>query len=106
MHEVALSTGLFPTVTFAIAGVEGDTTGLKRKKGSGEVVLEGYLTIRSTTHDVSIPATYTWEGDTLKLVGAHQIKWPEYDVPDPSIVVSTLYPELDFRFDVSLKAAN
>ena len=61
--------------------------------------------MRSSSRDVVIPATYTWEGDSVRLTGTHEVKWPDYGVPDPSILISTLYPEVNVQFNVLLSEA-
>ena len=105
MHSYCLETDRYPTVDFQIAAVTGDVKGLNSRRGSGQLQLRGQMTVRSSTRDVVVPATYSWEGDTLRLRGSHQLLWPDYGVPDPSIVISTLLPEVDVSFDVKMKPA-
>lgn len=103
MHSYCLEIDRYPTVEFRIAATTGDVRGLNSRRGSGTVELRGQLTVRSATRDVIIPATYRWERDgTLHLTGAHQLQWTDYGVPDPSIIISTLYPDMNIQFDVTL----
>lgn len=103
MYSYSLEVDQYPTVEFLIAATTGNVRGLNSRRGSGTVELRGQITVRSATRDVIIPATYRWDRDgTLHLTGAHQLKWTDYGVPDPSIVISTLYPDMDIQFDVTL----
>jgi polyisoprenoid-binding protein YceI len=102
MQDLCLAVDRYPTVEFLIAATTGNVRGLNSRRGSGTVELRGQMTIRSSTRDVIIPATYRWEQGTLHLTGAHQMKWSDFGVPDPSIIISTLYPDMDIRFDVAL----
>jgi polyisoprenoid-binding protein YceI len=102
MYSFCLETDRFPTIEFEVRGAKGDTEGLLSKEGTGSVNLHGQLKIRSTTRDVVIPATYTWSDGQLQLSGTKQIKWTDYGVPDPSILISTLYPDVSVSFDMRL----
>jgi len=106
MHDYCLDTERYPTVDFLIAATTGNVRGLNSRRGSGTIELRGQMTVRSATRDVIVPATYTWERDgTLHLNGAYQMSWADFGVPDPSIIISTLYPEMDIQFDVRLRQA-
>ena len=102
MYEYCLETDKYPTVTFEMRGVTGNAEGLKSKAGTGKIKLHGKLTVRSTTRDIAVPTTYTWKDDQLHLKGAADLKWTDYGVPDPSILISTLYPEIKLSFDIAL----
>ena len=103
MYSYCLEVEQFPTVDLLISAVTGDIKGLNSRKGSGRIELRGQMTVRSAARDIIIPATYRWEGSTLRLIGDHQLLWTDYGVPDPSIIISTLSPELDVHFDVVLR---
>ena len=105
MHDFCLGTDEYPTIELRIGATTGNVKGLNSGRGSGTVELRGQLTVRSSSRDVVIPATYTWEGDSVRLTGTHQVKWPDYGVPDPSILISTLYPEVNVQFNVLLSEA-
>jgi hypothetical protein len=102
MYEYCLSTDKYPVVTFEIRGATGDVDGLKSQKGTGTVNLHGQLTVRSTTRDLVVPTTYTWKEGGVHLKGAADLKWSDYGVPDPSIMISKLYPEIKLSFAVDL----
>lgn len=103
MYNYCLDADRYPTVEFTIRGAAGDVEGLRSRKGSGSLLLKGALKVRSTERDIEVPATYTWTAGQLKLVGSQEIKWTDYGVPDPSIVISRLYPEVAVQFDLQLK---
>lgn len=105
MYSHSLETERFPSIEVLISAVTGDVKGLNSRKGSGRIELRGQMTLRSATRDVIIPATYRWEGNTLYLSGSHQLLWTDYGVPDPSILISTLFPEVDVSFSVALRPA-
>jgi polyisoprenoid-binding protein YceI len=103
MYTYCLETDKYPTIEFTIRGAKGDTTGLISKSGSGTIELHGKLKVRSTSRDVVIPTQYNWTETGLQLKGTKQIKWTDFGVPDPSIVISTLYPEVAVDFDLNLR---
>jgi polyisoprenoid-binding protein YceI len=105
MHDFCLSTDEYPTIELRIGATTGNVKGLNSGKGSGTIELRGQLTVRSSSRDVVIPMTYTWENGGVRLVGSHQLKWTDYGVPDPSILISTLYPEVNVQFNVLLQQA-
>jgi polyisoprenoid-binding protein YceI len=102
MYELCLSSDKYPTVTYEVRGMTGDVEGLKSGQGSGSVELHGSLTIRSTTRDIKIPATYAWDNEALGLTGKKNVSWSDYSVPDPSIVISKVDPKMDMEFKITL----
>lgn len=105
MRSYCLETSRFPAITFTVSSITGSVDGIKAGSGTGSVTLVGKLTIRDVTRDVQIPATYTWEGGSLRLKGNYAMKWTDYNVPDPSILISTLYPDMSVNFDILAKPA-
>lgn len=102
MYQYCLDADKFPTIEFEVRGATGDTTGLLSEAGSGQVKLHGSLKVRSTSREVVVPVNYTWTEDGLSLQGAKKINWTDYGVPDPSILISTLYPKMAISFDLNL----
>jgi polyisoprenoid-binding protein YceI len=102
MYELCLSSDKYPTVVYEVRGVTGDVDGLKSGEGTGNIELHGSLTIRSTTRDIKIPATYNWQNASLGLTGKQQVSWADYSVPDPSIVISKVNPKMDMDFSITL----
>jgi len=105
MHGFCLAVDEYPKVVLKVRGASGDTDGLTAGTGSGNIVLDATLTIRNTTRPVAIDAAYAWQDDQLRLSGEHRIDWTDYGVPDPSISISTLFPEIQVSFDVALVPA-
>ncbi len=104
MHNYVLEIEKYPTMELDIKAIEGDVEGLDSKKGSGEILLKGQLTIRTVSKDVEFPVTYSWsESGDLSLKGGYETKWTNWNLPDPSILISTLYAELDVRVFVTAK---
>jgi polyisoprenoid-binding protein YceI len=93
----------FPSIHLAVARITGAVEGLQRAAGTGGLTLQGTLTIRDVVRDVAIPATYAWEGPNLRLKGRYDMKWTDWNLPDPSTVLSTVAPEMDVTFDVLAK---
>ena len=104
MHGFCLESKTFATITFTVTGVEGAADGLKSGEGSGRVTLKGSLKIRDATKSVSVPADYAYDAGELRLSGSYKMKWTDYNVPDPSIIISTLYPDMVVKFDVKMAA--
>ena len=102
MYEYCLDADKYPTIEFEVRGATGDTEGMLSEGGSGTVNLHGSLKVRSTQREVVIPITYTWTEEGLHLAGNKELKWTDFGVPDPSIVISTLYPKVAVSFDMSL----
>lgn len=98
-----LETKKYPTMTIEVGDVTGDKAGFASGKGSGEIVLEGQMTMRTVQREVSIPCTYSWEGDSVKLAGQYEFLWTDYQLPDPSIPLARMYPEVKVNFDVAAK---
>ncbi len=102
MYEFCLESDKFPTIVFEVRGATGDTAGILSQEGSGMVSLHGSLKVRSTSRELVIPTAYTWKDGELHLQGDQVIKWTDYGVPDPSIVISKLEPKMAISFDVNL----
>ena len=104
MHDDVLESKKYGTISFAVTGMAGDTEALKSGSGSGSVKLTGKLTIRDTSKTVTIPATYTAADGTVTMSGSYAFKWTDFNVPDPSIFISTLYPDMSVKFNVKMAA--
>jgi polyisoprenoid-binding protein YceI len=95
-----LEVARFPTIALAVAHIEGDLAALRSGVGTGRVSLLGTLTIRDVALAVAVPATYAWEGQKLRIKGRHDMKWTDWNIPDPSILLSTVRPEMAVVFDL------
>ena len=102
MHEYCLETDKYPTITFAVSSIDGGDA-LNSGQGSGTVTLKGTLTIRDVSRPVAIKTSYSFGDDGLSLSGRHDFKWTDFNVPDPSIIISKLYPEMNVQFKLKAK---
>ena len=103
MHEFCLESEKFPTIVFSVTGIEGGEA-LQAGSGSGKVTLTGTLKIRDVTKPVSIAADYAFSDGGLSLKGRHDFKWTDFNVPDPSIIISRLYPDMNVQFSLAMTA--
>ena len=108
MLESTLDVNRFPNLVFTIHRIEGakkntlteERYQINDHTGSGEVLLHGSLKIARVSREVSIPAAYRWEDGGLRLIGSTTLKWPDFNLPDPSIFISTLQPPVDVKFSI------
>lgn len=100
MQEFALDRLHFPEVRLSVDRVSGTLDALRAGQGGGTLNMAGTLTIRDVSRPISVPATFAWEGEALRLTGALPLRWTDWGVPDASTVLSTLGPELTITFDV------
>ncbi len=100
MAAWSLEATRFPAIAFVVTRIDGGLAELTNRAGSGTLSLVGTLTIRDVTRDVVVPATFAWEGEKLRIKGRHDMKWTDWNLPDPSTVLSTVSPEMAVVFDV------
>jgi polyisoprenoid-binding protein YceI len=108
MHESVLQVTNFPNIVFNIHSIEGigknpltdEKPQIHVQSGSGEIKIHGSLTVSRVSQEVSIPAAYRWEDGSLRIIGSTTIKWTDFNLPDPSIIISTLYPPVDIKFSL------
>ncbi len=105
MEAYCLESARFTMITFRVTTITGDSAALKSGVGSGTISLTGPLTIRDVTKTVSVPASFTYDGTTLRLNGRYDLKWADYGVPDPGVLISTLNPDMYVSFDLLATAA-
>jgi polyisoprenoid-binding protein YceI len=103
MHDFCLESDKYPTIEFAVTGMGGGVEGLKAKAKRGKIALNGTLKIRDTKKTISVPTSFVTMGDDLTLQGEFDFNWQDYNVPDPSILISTLYPDMSVKFSLKLK---
>ena len=102
MHEFCLETDKYPTITYAVSSIDGGDA-LNAGQGAGTVTLKGTLTIRDVSKPVAIKTSYSFGDNGLSLSGRHDFKWTDFNVPDPSIIISRLYPEMNVQFKLQAK---
>lgn len=90
----------WPELRFTVASVEDPAGVLVAGQGHGNVVVQGTLRIRDVDEDFTIPAEVVWEGANLRVRGAFSVVWADYGIPDPSILISKLRPDVTVRFDL------
>jgi polyisoprenoid-binding protein YceI len=90
----------FAAIQLDVTAIDGAVAELRSGAGTGALTLTGTLTIRDVARPVAIPATFAWEGDNLRLKGRHAMKWTDWNIPDPSTLLSTVGPELTVSFDL------
>ncbi len=101
MQSFCLESDQFPTISFDVKSIDGGQA-LQGGQGSGKITLIGLLKIRDVSKMIRVDTDYSFGADGLTLKGRYDFKWTDYNVPDPSIFISTLYPEMNVQF--SLKA--
>lgn len=93
----------FPTISFNVSQTTGNIEGLRSGSGSGGILFVGSLMVRGVSKEIEVPTSYSWENGHLRLKGSLPLRWSDFGIPDPSIVLSTLSPELSIRFDVQAR---
>lgn len=99
MHTWCLDAATFPEIRFVVR----EARGLRAGEGGGAGTLRGDLTVRDVTRAVDVPVTWAWEGPNLHLEGEYAMDWSLWNVPDPTVVLSTMEPEMRVAFDVVAK---
>jgi len=102
MHSFCLESEKYPTIEFkvsSVTGLESVQAGSKR----GRITLNGNLKIRDVTKPISVASSFVTVGNDLTLQGQLDFKWTDFNVPDPSILISTLYPDMSVKFSLSMK---
>ena len=102
MHSFCLESEKYPTIEFKVASVQG-IENVQAKAKRGRITLNGSLKIRDTTKPIAVPASFVTVGDDLTLQGQFDFKWTDFNVPDPSILISTLYPDMSVKFSLNMK---
>lgn len=89
-----------PDITLVIDDLEGAAPILDAGEGHGAAVVVGTLRIRGVEAPVRVPAEVAWEAGALRVRGSFALTLDTYGIPDPSILTSTLRPEITVRFDL------
>lgn len=89
----------YPKVTLTIESAEDVCTPeIVKKSGSCTGILSGKLTIRDVTKDIQIPYKVVNEDGVFKASGEFQLKWADYGVEDPSILIAKLHDTVKVSF--------
>ena len=62
----------------------------------------GELTINNVKKNVPLHTTFTKQGDDYIIAGTTELRWEDYGVDDPSILVAKVYPSVKINFSVNL----
>ena len=100
MLYTCLDVVAFPDIRFDADGLAEAAPVLTAGAGSGRVLLEGRLRIRDVVQTVRIPVIVAWEGENLRVTGALTVPWADFGIPDPSILISSMRPDVDVRFNL------
>ena len=98
MRTWCLDERAFPEIRYEVDTVEGSDPGAGT--GAGDATLHGHLRIREMSRPLEIPVTWSWEGARLRVRGRTPLRWADWGVPDPAVLVSTMGPELVVTFDL------
>ncbi len=98
MRTWCLDERAYPEIRYDLDAIVGGDPGAGT--GAGDATLRGHLRIRDTTKAIEIPATWSWEGARLRVRGRVPLRWADWGVPDPAVLVSVMAPEVVVAFDV------
>lgn len=109
LREV-MASELFPEVTVRTSELKGECLEVVKDRLSSphcSGALRGTLTIRDVTKDVELPFKLTPMGegefpDSYLAEGEFEIKWAEFGVEDPSILIAKLYETAKIKFQVRI----
>ena len=93
-----LETEKYPTIRFIVAQIEGNLP--DPGEGSGTMTLTGDLSIRDQTRRIAVPLSWSREEEALRLRGQLPLRWADFGIPDPGLLISTLQPDIQLHFDL------
>lgn len=103
IQKETLSTAKYPKITFKVSKIAivsnkitiDNTISLK---------LLGSLTIRDVTKKVEIPVKVNVSKDLLSAIveGNYKVKFNDYNVPDPSVLIAKVDPVVDLSFKLKV----
>lgn len=104
MKSETLSTSKFPKITFKVLNAEIISNKLDIDN-TVNLKLIGNLTIREVTKKVDIPVKVTVSSDKTSAIveGKYKVNFPDYKVPDPSVLVAKVYPNVDLSFKLKVQ---
>lgn len=103
MREVMNATQ-YPNVEFTITAFDASQCDPKllAEKSPCESTLSGDLSINSVTKKVAIKTSIERNGANYQIAGITSIKWSEFNVEDPSILIAKLYEDVNIHINLSL----
>lgn len=97
LEEIVLETAKYPEITFRSTEVKGEL-----KNGKFEVKITGDVGLHGVTRRVTIPATVSVEGDSLRARGEFELDRSDFNVKATSAFhgMVRVQDELKFTFDI------
>jgi polyisoprenoid-binding protein YceI len=97
MKEIVLETTKYPEITFRSTDIKG-----RLKNGKFEVKIGGDITLHGVTKHVTIPATVSVDGDTMRAVGEFELDRSDFNVKATSAFhgLVRIKDSLKFTFDM------
>jgi polyisoprenoid-binding protein YceI len=99
LDEIVLETTKYPEITFRSTDVQGTLVG-----GRFDVRIRGDLTLHGVTRQITIPATVTVEGDTLRAVGKFEIDRKDFNVTATNAFHGLVRVKHDVKFEFDIVA--
>jgi len=103
LDELVLETAKYPEITFKSTSVKGSLV-----QGRFDVRITGDLTLHGVTRQITIPATVTVEGNTLRAVGKFEIDRKDFNVNATNAFhgLVRVKHDMKFEFDIVAKRVN
>lgn len=98
LKEIVLHPDQYPDITFQSTNV----TAKAAAAGRYEVKIDGNLTLHGVTRRITIPATVTLNGDTLRAVGEFDIDRDDYKVKATSAFHGFVRVDDDIKFEFDI----
>lgn len=97
LDEIVLETAKYPEITFRSTDVKGEL-----KNGKFEIKIGGDITLHGVTRRVTIPATVSVEGDSLRAQGEFELDRSDFNVKATSAFhgMVRVRDSLKFTFDI------
>lgn len=90
MHDEVLETKKHPLAVFRAERLRGTVPA----SGTGQVTLDGMLSLHGSDHKVSLPAKLEVQNGRVKAVAQFQIPYVEWGLDDPSVVMLRVAKEV------------
>src|SRR5215218_3513785 len=98
LKEIVLHPDQYPDITFQSTNVTAKNTA----PGRYQVKIDGNLTLHGTTRPITIPATVTLNGSTLRAVGEFSIDRGDYKVKATSAFHGMVRVDDDIKFEFDI----
>lgn len=103
LREV-MASDYFPFVVFEVMRLmRGCTPAVVLERGQCADELDGMLRIRDKRSPTTIPVVIKRDGDGFAIVGKTDIRWADFGVEDPSMLIARVKPIVTVHFEVHLR---